>query len=59
MQVVVAGACVGPVASLVSTPFDLVKIQLQMDNVEGGRYRGSLHALQCIVREHGAAALYR
>ena len=49
----------GPVASLVSTPFDLLKIQLQLDRASARRYRSTAHAVVCIVKEHGPTALYK
>lgn len=58
-KIILAGACVGPVASSVSTPFDFLKIQLQIDQASQRRYKGTLSALGSIVKEHGVTALYR
>jgi solute carrier family 25 carnitine/acylcarnitine transporter 20/29 len=57
-KVVLAGVAGGPVGSLVSTPFELVKTQLQVDNVSTKRYTSSLHAARTIARECGPRALY-
>lgn len=57
-RVMLAGIAGGPLGSLLSTPFEVLKVQMQMDNVTGQRYRNSLHAAQCIVTEHGIRALY-
>ena len=50
-----AGAAVGPVASIISTPFELLKTQLQIDKSHGT----TLRALSSILRQHGVAALFR
>mmetsp|Transcript_36360 Transcript_36360/g.79290 ORF Transcript_36360/g.79290 Transcript_36360/m.79290 type:complete len:299 (+) Transcript_36360:342-1238(+) len=57
-KVMIAGTAGGPIGSLVSTPFELVKIQLQLDNVTARRYSGSLDGARTIVRESGVRALY-
>lgn len=59
MQVMVAAVCVGPVASMVSTPFDFIKIQLQLDSLSQKRYNSTAHAVRVIVGEYGPQALYR
>ena len=53
--VFVAGAMAGPLASLVSTPFELVKIQMQVSK----QYRNSLEACSSIYTNHGARAIFR
>mmetsp|Transcript_32697 Transcript_32697/g.45377 ORF Transcript_32697/g.45377 Transcript_32697/m.45377 type:complete len:291 (-) Transcript_32697:183-1055(-) len=57
-KVLVAGSMCGPIGSLISTPFEFVKIQMQLDNVSGNRYSSSWNAVGCIYREHGMRALY-
>jgi len=53
-----AGATVGPLASSVSTVENLIKTQLQLDNVTAKRYKGSLDCLRQLVREDGLRVLY-
>lgn len=50
-----AGSSVGPLAALVSTPFELVKIQMQISK----QYSSSMTAARCIIRENGLVSLYR
>jgi hypothetical protein len=52
-RVLLAGAMIGPCATLISTPMDLVKIQMQQSN-----QRVTLDALRAIVGAGGARALY-
>jgi solute carrier family 25 carnitine/acylcarnitine transporter 20/29 len=84
----IAGSFVGPIGSIVSTVENLIKTQMQVDNVMsasssssvsnqcnspkshettqggqerkliGGRYKGSLHCLQTLVKERGPKILY-
>ena len=62
-KVGIAGASVGPLSSLISTPFELIKTQMQLRNSslsEGQtKYRNSIHAAISITKEHGVSALYR
>ena len=59
-RVVVAGAAAGPIASLVSTPFEYIKIQLQLDNdPKHKRYRSSAHCCYKIARTSGVLAVFR
>jgi solute carrier family 25 carnitine/acylcarnitine transporter 20/29 len=53
-----AGATIGPLASTVSTVENLIKTQLQLDNVTANRYKGSLDCLRQLVRENGLRVLY-
>lgn len=59
----IAGASVGPLAALISTPFELVKTQVQLQRKmqvdPSARPKGSLHMAIEIVREHGPLALFR
>jgi solute carrier family 25 (mitochondrial carnitine/acylcarnitine transporter), member 20/29 len=54
-----AGAVAGPIASSVSTIENLVKTQMQVDNVTQKRFRGSLDCVRQLVRENGALVLYK
>ena len=62
-KVALAGGAAGPFAALVSTPFELVKTQMQLRlsdtsrSVEG--YTNSIQTAVTIIKKHGFAALYR
>ena len=46
-RVVLAGAMIAPISSLIATPFEMVKVQMQTDEraPKGSRaYRNSIHA---------------
>lgn len=67
-RVLLAGASVGFYSGFISTPFELVKCQMQLErarlvNAAAGTtatpYRSSLHAAMHIARTHGALALWR
>lgn len=63
-KVGLAGASVGPLSSLISTPFELIKTQMQLRNStisEGQqkRYKNSFQAAVGISKEHGVSSLYR
>ena len=71
VRVAFAAACVGPLASTISTPFELVKTQMQLNlktvsatsasssSSSGVQSRSSLvHAVR-LVRSHGVSILYR
>ena len=51
----VAGAMAGPLASVISTPFELVKIQMQISK----RYKSSIEASYLICKHNGLRALFR
>lgn len=53
-----AGMSGAPFGSLVSTVENLVKTQMQVDNIQEKRYTGSLHCARTIVKEHGLSVLY-
>jgi len=55
LRVAVAGALVGPVTSVVSTPFELVKTQMQLPGV---RYTNTPDAFWRIARTHGVHRLW-
>ncbi len=51
----IAGAMAGPLASIISTPFELVKIQMQISK----RYKNSIEASYQICKQNGINAVYR
>jgi hypothetical protein len=53
--VFLAGSAVGPIAALVSTPFELVKIQMQISK----QFASSVLAARAIASENGFTSLYR
>jgi solute carrier family 25 carnitine/acylcarnitine transporter 20/29 len=61
-RVALAAGMVGPLSSLISTPFELVKIQMQLNRIATGAsntvYKNSLHAAYDIVTRHGIQRLY-
>ena len=52
----VAGALVAPGVTLLSTPFELVKVQLQLDKAK--RFEGAWHAARAVVAQGGVRALW-
>lgn len=59
-HVALAGALVAPPVTLLSTGFELVKVQCQVDNRRGVQlYRGAAHAAASIIRTHGVRTLFR
>ena len=52
-----AGSCVGIVAALISTPFELVKLQAQLSSTLGGS-KGAMKIAVTVIRSHGLTALY-
>lgn len=58
----VAGATSGTVGTILNTPLDVVVTRIQSETRVAGavpRYRGTYQSLLLILREEGAAALYR
>lgn len=55
IKYLVAGGMVGPVASMISTPFEYIKIQLQIDK---SSLRNSIYAVSHITKNFGVAKLY-
>jgi len=53
-----AGSVVGPFASTVSTIENLVKTQMQLDNITKKQYHGSWDCVQQLTRKHGILVLY-
>lgn len=54
----IAGAMIGPLSATVSTVENLVKTQMQLDNVYKKQYKGSLDCVQKLVKTHGFKILY-
>lgn len=51
--------CVGPIASSISTPFEYIKTQMQLDMKSSSRkYYSSLHALRTISTNYGFKTIY-
>jgi hypothetical protein len=61
-----AGALIAPLVTAVSTPFEFVKVQLQLDDKPVGsagaakarRFEGAAHAMRAIAKQNGVAALW-
>ena len=57
-----SGMCGSPLFGLITTPENLVKTQMQLDNVQAGRHRGrfanSFNCAQSLVKTHGVTILY-
>lgn len=53
-----AGMSGSPIFSLITTPENFLKTQMQMDNVHSKRFKGSLHCATTLVKEHGLSVLY-
>ena len=53
-----AGLSGAPITASVSTVENLVKTQMQLDNVSARRYTGSWNCVQSLVRAHGISILY-
>eukprot|EP00547_Thalassionema_nitzschioides_P015659 CAMPEP_0194253480 /NCGR_PEP_ID=MMETSP0158-20130606/29990_1 /TAXON_ID=33649 /ORGANISM="Thalassionema nitzschioides, Strain L26-B" /LENGTH=299 /DNA_ID=CAMNT_0038991203 /DNA_START=214 /DNA_END=1116 /DNA_ORIENTATION=- len=47
-----------PFFSLITTPENFVKTQMQLDNVNTRRFQSSFHCASTLVREHGPTVLY-
>lgn len=58
LKIALSAALVGPIASSVSTPFELVKTQMQLDRSEATKKLGSIHNAYRILRAHGISSLY-
>lgn len=53
-----SGASCAPVSGMVSTVENLVKTQMQLDNVTRKQFEGSWHCVKTLVGNHGLAILY-
>jgi len=56
-----AGSIAGGVATLVTTPTELVKVRMQTQRLSGqpAQYRNSLQCAVSVLRSHGLSGLYR
>lgn len=54
----VAGGLCGTIASPISTVENVVKTQMQVDNVTKGRFHGSWDFVRTLVKERGVLSLY-
>jgi len=54
----IAGGMTGSLAGLFSTPFEMVKIRMQLDNISTRRFTGSFHCVRTLYREQGLLYLY-
>lgn len=54
----IAGGLVGVLSSFFSTPFDVIKIRLQLDNISEKRLKGTVHATKYIYRNYGLSVFY-
>eukprot|EP01118_Nematostelium_gracile_P015468 TRINITY_DN6208_c0_g1_i1.p1 TRINITY_DN6208_c0_g1~~TRINITY_DN6208_c0_g1_i1.p1 ORF type:complete len:190 (-),score=34.51 TRINITY_DN6208_c0_g1_i1:13-582(-) len=57
-QYFLAGGITGWATSVFSTPFELVKLQMQNDNVNAKRFRGSFHCAKTLLAEKGLRSFY-
>ena len=53
-----SGMAIGPVSSLISTVENVIKTQVQIDNVREKRFNGSLHCLRSLTESHGLKSIY-
>jgi solute carrier family 25 (mitochondrial carnitine/acylcarnitine transporter), member 20/29 len=53
-----AGMTGAPLFAIVTTPENFLKTQLQMDNLQGSRFRNSIHGASILIQEHGPRVLY-
>jgi solute carrier family 25 carnitine/acylcarnitine transporter 20/29 len=53
-----AGMTGAPLFGIVTTPENFVKTQMQMDNINAKRFRGSFHCASVLIKEHGFLVLY-
>lgn len=54
-----AGAITGALGGVFSTPFELLKVQMQLDFIQANRFKGSWDCGRTILRENGVPGLYR
>jgi solute carrier family 25 carnitine/acylcarnitine transporter 20/29 len=54
----VAGMSGAPIGAMVSTVENLVKTQMQLDNISRKRFEGSWHCVRSLVQSHGLSVLY-
>jgi len=54
----IAGVSCSPMAGMVSTIENLVKTQMQVDNVSKQEFQSSFHCLRTLVERHGVGVVY-
>lgn len=54
----VSGMCIGPIAGSISTVENVIKTQMQMDNIQKKQFKGSLHCLKTLVQTQGPSVIY-
>jgi solute carrier family 25 carnitine/acylcarnitine transporter 20/29 len=57
-RVLLAGATVGPIASMISTPFEFVKTQMVMSSRNRTERLSSIQLARTLAREYGVRSLY-
>lgn len=58
MEPFIAGGMVGVMSSIFSTPFDVVKIRLQLDNISERKLKGTMHATKYLYKNFGLSVFY-
>lgn len=58
LQSIAAGAMTGVTGAVVGAPFEFIKIQMQLDNVNLQRFTGSLDCVRSVTRAHGIRTLW-
>ncbi|CAB9510121.1 Mitochondrial basic amino acids transporter [Seminavis robusta] len=53
-----SGILIGPLASAISTVENVIKTQMQVDNVRSKQFQGSLHCMRTLVQLHGPQIIY-
>eukprot|EP01125_Pyxidicula_operculata_P012840 TRINITY_DN4232_c0_g1_i2.p1 TRINITY_DN4232_c0_g1~~TRINITY_DN4232_c0_g1_i2.p1 ORF type:complete len:327 (+),score=31.46 TRINITY_DN4232_c0_g1_i2:39-983(+) len=53
-----AGSMVGVFCSIISTPFEMVKVQMQLDNITKRMFSGSIQCAMYIKKNHGVHSLF-
>ncbi|PRP80533.1 hypothetical protein PROFUN_11846 [Planoprotostelium fungivorum] len=53
-----AGLLTGTFSGVFSTPFEMVKVRMQLDNVGHRLYRGSAHCATSLIRNYGIKSWY-
>eukprot|EP01102_Stenamoeba_stenopodia_P020699 TRINITY_DN8169_c0_g1_i1.p1 TRINITY_DN8169_c0_g1~~TRINITY_DN8169_c0_g1_i1.p1 ORF type:complete len:373 (+),score=70.88 TRINITY_DN8169_c0_g1_i1:142-1260(+) len=53
-----AGSLVGATTSFISTPFEMVKVRLQLDNITERRYSGSIACAIDMTKRYGSRMLF-
>lgn len=59
IQNALSGMAGAPLGSSISTVEHMVKTQMQLDNVQQKKFRGSWHCVTQLVKEHGISILYK